>query len=1459
MGNIFDIPYIGILKEAGNIGPEKYGNAFFISPDSIITANHTVDNLKDSNGVVLMLGDRELPIDINRFDPYDSLDIAIYHFSERIFNRFEDYSFNTANSSFNLVDYPWQVKGHLKEKTGYGSFLFSGNRFDLQSPSSIIISGGQSSRAELYGLSGSPVFINNMIVGIVQTAVVRSGEPIIGMIPIKYIENHIADFLKENNVYSFQAFPPKDYNEKFKEYSGDAYIPRTCIPYKCDIYTSFDSIDLLKRIKNNSSQNRIALIGEGDIGKTFEMKRLAAELSKECLERKSSFHPVYCALKSYHQGIPSIEDIDNDLKTYIDKGVPFCLLLDGYDDILEERDRSDFEKKLKRFAPKTEAPYTVIVSTRKNYYRQGMFNENDSFEEIEICPLYQYQINNYLSELGVNADAFMKEAYSQELTDACGYPFYLNKLIELFRDEHKLPPRSELSEIIIDRVLEDCYQKHGDLGEGLSQKNNIMTKNYLSQISMFLCAMGGNQIDDGSFTYMLNEGNIKQKNVIKKSGFISKEDGIVYYIHSNLYEFLTAKYLNEKYTDNLQGLLDLIQDTDQTSILPMYRGIVTFLVSMRENNDLAEWLLKSFPSSVEYFENDKLDKAELAGKFKSVFMNLSQKCQYIEFDGDSNFEKWAEIADVTDYLLSVVRKDTDLPTLINSLHMLSVDPHLSDNKDKVSGVIKELLSRELEPEHKDDVMIRVLNILTAGKIDDGICDRFMEQYEQSTNEILIRKICLYLTEISRADDYCDFVISAVPKCSQSSFVPFEIRECISSFRKKESITRFFGYLADLIKRSKPISALPKLMSEKLYKSALEAFQAEGFEKSDRELLGTILFRLGAHHDIKTIDIWCNIFIETGCESEAIVELYERYKPYPIQFTMMTHLFSNYTAFLEAKFDSGEFDRDIGFMFMCIRQLNDDDPKKAELMSFLSSKDENNTATKILSELTRDREQSLAEQNAEELAQIFSFEHFKEIILDVIKSTGKDDLTYSKFFDASIKYSNKQAAYIAMNLLTIFPITGNSIMQTLNKIETAPDGKDSFFIENVSRFISYNNDNYALLSPEQNEAVTDFCIRFITKYDFTTTFKYHADRIEPLINTHVLEAVLLIIKKLEISISKDKLSEMLYIPTSCFPDTSGLGIPEMLKKELSDEEITGQLEKWNGQGLVCGYYIDICLRYGIEIKSEIGFLYQAAMDRIQDPEMRSYHSSAWEYLSSHGHLHELAVKAANGDIYPGTVIEHISELTELKDFKEWNKLNKYVSDTFDKLYALRSEIIENEDIIEKVKAEYPYIIEYDNNTGKEHVVSSIEHHLQRLFVYLSEKDIGNYIDIYLDEIIAEKRKSILDYDETQTRLSHITNIKYLDKTVEVFTLLYSRQIRFSGEFTTMISDTETALKAMAESAYTEVRNKIAALTASDTANVKRGTYNLLKSVDYAHNAQNIPKPNLHDVIHQIFKEDQVYPF
>ena len=95
--------------------------------------------------------------------------------------------------------------------------------------------------------------------------------------------------------------------------------------------------------------------------------------------------------------------------------------------------------------------------------------------------------------------------------------------------------------------------------------------------------------------------------------------------------------------------------------------------------------------------------------------------------------------------------------------------------------------------------------------------------------------------------------------------------------------------------------------------------------------------------------------------------------------------------------------------------------------------------------------------------------------------------------------------------------------------------------------------------------------------------------------------------------------------------------------------------------------------------------------------------------------------------------------------------------------------------------------------------------------------------------------------------------------EIFSLLYSRQIYFSSEFTTMTNDTETSLKKMAESAYTEVRDKIATLTTSDTANVKRGAYNLLKAIENIHNTKNVPKPNLHKVVHQIFEEDQVYPF
>lgn len=43
-----DSYYIGLLKEPGHTGNEKYGNAFFVSENIIVTAKHTIDNFDKS-------------------------------------------------------------------------------------------------------------------------------------------------------------------------------------------------------------------------------------------------------------------------------------------------------------------------------------------------------------------------------------------------------------------------------------------------------------------------------------------------------------------------------------------------------------------------------------------------------------------------------------------------------------------------------------------------------------------------------------------------------------------------------------------------------------------------------------------------------------------------------------------------------------------------------------------------------------------------------------------------------------------------------------------------------------------------------------------------------------------------------------------------------------------------------------------------------------------------------------------------------------------------------------------------------------------------------------------------------------------------------------------------------------------------------------------------------------------
>lgn len=964
--------------------------------------------------------------------------------------------------------------------------------------------------------------------------------------------------------------------------------------------------------------------------------------------------------------------------------------------------------------------------------------------------------------------------------------------------------------------------------------------------------MGGNQLSDGKYNQIFSEGKVTQKKVIKKSGFLGLENGLVYFIHSNTYEYLTARYLNEKYkANNLDSMLYLIQNHEKTHILPKFQNIVKYIVNTRETTDFLEWLLENHPSTADYFKNQSIAPERLLEKFKYIFNYYTENSLFIEYHADSKFVRWLELTYTTEFLLSVLTSNSNDTATINALYLLSVNPHLPEKKEPITKALKGIMIRDFKTESENQITDNILKVLISGKIDEGICDCLMDKVQENNNRQLIISVCEYLNAINRTDDYCEFIVNAICKCAQYSHLSSSVIQCVSAFQTKASIVYFLNFWVSVIEQSKPTKVLPSLMTEALFTSTVNTFSKEKITETEIRLFETVFFRLAVMHQKSILDKWSSLFNKLDCEKEVLANLFKTYNRYPIQFTLITHKYSKFVSFLTEKYISGMFKSNPHFIIMSIKYLEKNSPEYTELRTFLTSRPYDPLSDVILKESALSAEEEFTAQRAEEVRQIFEPDRFHDVVIAIINSSQKDDLSYSEFYESAIYFSDKQAGFAAMNLLNTCSYGYKSVLNSLNEIEKTSENQNKFFIKNISRFVFENNDYSVFLSDEQKSRINDFCLEFITKTNFTAIIKYTKSETKIDTDEDLLKSILHLTYSLKTSIPKEKLTEMLYIPTVLFSDSSFLSVPPLLAEKLSDDEVTEQLKKWNDQGLVHDYYVDICLGYCKDFAKSIDFLTYAAIQRITNNKFQSDTLSAWLYLESHRKLSEIISYVANGSIDLKTIADHIESLVP------YHEISKYCSVQFDSLYQLRLDIIDDKNNIEKAKSDFSFLFEYNTFDDQQAVIRSIEHFLQRLFVYLSANDIGYYNTRYLDEILTKKEKSIFDYDEIQTKLSGITHLKYLDKMIDVFQLLNSCEFHFHGTFTTMRRDIESALIEMSKESYTSVYDRISELTKSQNEYIKRAAFVFLKALENTVTQKSTP--DIHKTIHDIFINNPVYPF
>lgn len=296
-----------------------------------------------------------------------------------------------------------------------------------------------------------------------------------------YTEESIINQIMDFSTYLQQTITDYTESELFNHYI-ELYDENTDEPLE---YTISDFI-------NDNTSDAIFILGDYGCGKTSFLMNLAYRLSKEYIEGKSEYIPLFIALKEYSKAVsfdnlfmnffiskcnilnPSLEAFRLLLKYQ-----KFIILFDGFDEVAK---RVNYDVKFEMFNEICKFGINdtkLIVTCRPNYFQEKQEykkliknsylhlepNSNSvDFEETYIKDLNEHQISDYIASYTNNTkipatdiEYFIKKTH--DLMDLAKRPFLLNMIVQTLPQLiEELKGKKDISEFKINAAkLYDHY------------------------------------------------------------------------------------------------------------------------------------------------------------------------------------------------------------------------------------------------------------------------------------------------------------------------------------------------------------------------------------------------------------------------------------------------------------------------------------------------------------------------------------------------------------------------------------------------------------------------------------------------------------------------------------------------------------------------------------------------------------------------------------------------------------------------------------------------------------------------------------------------------------------------------------------------------------------------------------------------------------------------------------------
>jgi hypothetical protein len=1358
--------YIGYIKNSNG----DFGTVLFIDKNKAVTATHVVEDDTDRS----LFYNNEAVIDIIDPDCIEKMDnYAILRFQNDICDCFDpsELRFNTRLSEIYDYDLSWEAIGFLMDGRNCREDHILGKKcLRFGRNNKYILVDILMNVVSCEGMSGGPVIINGMVVGILQEERKDSSNTVkeLSFSNAKEFEAEINESAVVKRVFNNKEFEPIDYSENF---TCDDYITRDVLVRETNEEYKLKTLLTGEQV----GQRLFVLLGEAGLGKTIELQATAKIL------RNSNYNPLHKSLRDIVNN-QSVEDYFPELKEYVENQVPFCLILDGYEEIknIDYRD-SVFPSLLNQFVNKLDriyknGKYSILISSRKSYYFDGKFSR---FIELELCELSMDDVKNMLDNREVEKEAFFNEVEKKNLMSFVRNPFYLCHIIDLFNFKNVLPDSHDLMDEIINHLFkEKNYEKfRGQLSE-LTRENRRarFTLRKLSVVFLMSAttSMTTDQLEEIN-GYIFADG---KKELIKCSGIFEVDEDEKWEFKHNIFcEYLAAEFLNEKYNDDFEGLLKVI--AYEYGIYSNYKNVVTFLLLIRKSTDLNEWIFTHCPAEIMNYELSKIGEKRSAELFESIFLSAIKKGYFIQRDSEVNISSLINYSESISFLLKVINTSNNEIELYNAIRLLGTAENLCGKDEIVLTSLLDFLSSDRgNHHHKRDAIYAVLDLNLSNKT---VTDFLYEKFRSTSDKELLRGINRYVLKNDLADLFIDTLINQLVNDDNTNYLSYLHYDCLEKIKTKESFMKLFSTIlsmGDVSIKMHRTNQLKKTV-DKLKNSIKSAITQDDSGELFRQVL-----RLSALFVKKYIwknNSFATIINELNKDFVAITYYYDMFNKEPVLFRMVASDLNCFVDFLIKNYCDGNFANRDNMMFdYCVREMEKDNPEREKCISVIEEMGFENSEISLNYIKYNENNKVIDVQNyIFGVNAIFDSSVVFDEISELVSSSGLVDPTFGDFRLYVYKNFNYHSKEYFVNEFLGGMLAFDEKISV--GVKFFSENEREWLISSSKQFVDLCSDYNSYLSHVQKDRIIKEVTDYLNEIDSNRT-------------DYLTHDAVYLARKLIDYVSEDLLIKLLQFPTALFYGCEKeSGFPNFLVDRLTPEIVQERILFFIDNDMIFDGLDEACLKYSLSTDFCTDSIIGLALRVISNEFSDSIHYDAWKYLIENGKQDLIIRSILREDIDKYNLICEIHMLEKTND----SDLADYISDFFNQLYELYNSNI-SEDIAKDILGRNPFLKRvYQPVENVKQLKDALLYCLRRLMGFLILNDVDGYTDMYLDNMISTHSLSSFDSDTFQLAISEVDNPKYLRKILTILECICDGSFDMKGKVSTIYSDVCTSIRSIAK--------------------------------------------------------------